>query len=156
MIKTAGRKIGGFCLCYHRRMKFICIALIGVLVPVAALSAPVCPSTQPAGVARITDVMATGRFVAYVPSELRVIDGKTTPASDASLEADLNVLRSRFDGIITYSAHSGTERVPDVAAKLGFRAVIMGIWDINNQTERANVIAAAKRTPRCRWRVRGQ
>ncbi|MBL8642391.1 MAG: hypothetical protein JNK21_00545 [Rhodospirillaceae bacterium] len=91
--------------------------------------------------------MATGRFIAYVPSELKVIDGKTTPVSEASLEADLKLLRPRFDGVITYSAHSGVERVPDVAARLGFRAVIMGMYDINNTAERANVIAAAKRTP---------
>lgn len=118
-----------------------------LIAPTLAMAAPTCPThAQPAGVARLADVMATGRFIAYVPSELRVIDGRTTPVNDASIEADLKVLRARFDGLITYSAHSGTERVPDVAAKLGYRAVIMGIYDINNKTERANVIAAAKRT----------
>jgi exo-beta-1,3-glucanase (GH17 family) len=129
-------------------MKAICAAVIAVVVPATVLAAPPCPQhAPPAGLKRIQDVMEAGRFVAYVPSELRVVDGKTTPVSDASLEADLKILRTRFDGLITYSAHSGVERVPDVAAKLGFRAVIMGMYDIADKTERTNVVAAAKRTP---------
>jgi len=122
--------------------------LIVLLAPALAMSAPLCPEgAAPAGLARIADVMATGRFIAYQPSELRIVNGKSTPASEVSIEADLKVLRPRFDGIITYGAHSGQDRIPDVAAKLGYRAVIMGIWDINDKTERANVAAAAKRAP---------
>ncbi|MBL8628786.1 MAG: hypothetical protein JNM81_04100 [Rhodospirillaceae bacterium] len=126
----------------------IVLAAIVALLPFAAFAAPICPTHPvPAGLARIQDVMGAGRFIAYVPTALRVIDGKTSPVTEADLEADLKVLRPRFDGLITYSAHSGNERVADVAARLGFRAVIMGIYDIGNKTERANVAAAAKRTP---------
>jgi exo-beta-1,3-glucanase (GH17 family) len=129
-------------------MNRIPVLLIALAASVPAVAQPVCPTRPtPVGVARIQDVMATGRFIAYQPSQLHVIDGKPTPVSDADIEADLRVLRGRFDGLITYGAHSGAERVPDVAAKLGYRAVIMGIWDVVDRAERANVVAAGRRAP---------
>jgi exo-beta-1,3-glucanase (GH17 family) len=116
------------------------------MIPNQARAAAVCPDGPPrAGVQRIADVMATGRFVAYQPTSLRMYDGRATEADDASMRDDLTVLRARFDGLITYSSLNGAERIPDIAASLGYRAVIMGIWDITNDAERANVIAAAKR-----------
>lgn len=123
--------------------------VFGLAVNIAvALAAPVCPShDQPAGLQRIRDVMATGRFVGYPPTSLQVFNGQSTQADDASMLEDLKVLRARFDGLITYSVLNGAERIPDLAAKLGYRAVIMGIYDITNVAERANVVAAAKRQP---------
>jgi exo-beta-1,3-glucanase (GH17 family) len=118
------------------------------LVPGPALADPVCPAhTPPAGLLRIAEVMATGRFVGYSPTSLKVFNGQTTPADDTSMLEDLKVLRTRFDGLITYSVLNGAERIPDLAASLGYRAVIMGIYDITNAAERANVVAAAKRQP---------
>lgn len=126
---------GGFCLW----------ALLG---PFAAWSAPLCPTgVAPKGAGLIADVMATGRFIAYQPTGLRFYDGKAAPVDETSIEADLKILRPRFDGLMTYSALNGAERIPDVAAQLGYRAVIMGIWDITNPRERANVVAAAFRQP---------
>lgn len=112
------------------------------------LAEPVCPAhAPPAGLARIAEVMATGRFVAYQPTALQVIDGRPTPADAAGIAADLRTLRPHFDGLVTYGAHSGGERIADVAATLGYRVVIMGVWDIHSPAERAAVIAAANRVP---------
>jgi exo-beta-1,3-glucanase (GH17 family) len=93
-------------------------------------------------------VMAQGRFVAYQPTALKAIAGKLTQASDASIRADLEVLRPWFDGLITYGAQNGNERVPDVAASLGFHAVVMGVWDPADRNEVANAIAAWRRNPK--------
>lgn len=114
-----------------------------------ALAVPACPQRPEADTARnrIQEVMAKGRFVAYVPTALKVVDGRTTPADEASIREDLKTLRPRFDGVITYSARDGIEWVPDVAASLGFKAVIMGIWDPGNTAEVANVAAAVTRNP---------
>lgn len=123
-------------------------ATIGALVCMAAVAAPVCP-THPAnaGVKTIQAVMATGRFVAYQPTSLQVIDGRLTQANVASIREDLKVLRPRFDGLATYGATNGAEKIPDIAAELGFRAVIMGIWDVRESADLNNVIAAARRHP---------
>ena len=93
----------------------------------------------------LKNVMASGRFVAYQPTALKAIDGKLTQADDASIRADLEALRPWFDGLITYGARNGNERVPDIAKSLGYRAVILGVWDISDEAEIANALAAWKR-----------
>jgi hypothetical protein len=89
--------------------------------------------------------MASARFVAYQPTGIQAIDGKVSNADEASIRSDLVALKPYFDGLITYSAINGAERVPDVALELGFRAVILGVWDIYNKTELANAVAAFSR-----------
>jgi exo-beta-1,3-glucanase (GH17 family) len=91
--------------------------------------------------------MARGRFIAYQPTELKLINGQPTQTSRASIAEDLRVLRTTFDGLITYGSHSGGEFIPDVAASLQFRAVIVGIWDIRDAKEVANAVAAWRRNP---------
>jgi exo-beta-1,3-glucanase (GH17 family) len=93
-------------------------------------------------------VMASGRFVAYQPTALKAIAGRLTQADDASIRADLETLRPWFDGLITYGAYNGNERVPDIAAELGFHAVIVGVWDPADANEVANALAAWRRNPK--------
>jgi exo-beta-1,3-glucanase (GH17 family) len=100
------------------------------------------------GTSLLQSVMARGRFVAYQPTALKVFDGKLTQASDDSIRADLSLLRPWFDGLIAYGAQNGNERVPDVAASLGFRAVVMGVWDPGDKNEVANAVAAWRRNPK--------
>lgn len=127
------------------------VTLISVLVCPTAAAAAACPNRQDrpasASVKAIRQVMATGRFVAYQPTSLQVINGRLTQADAASIREDLQVLRPRFDGLITYGATNGAEKIPDIAAELGFRAVIMGIWDVREAADLNNVIAAARRQP---------
>jgi len=91
--------------------------------------------------------MATGRFVDYDPTSFQVINGHSSRADEESILQDLKVLRPRFDGLITYTSTNGAEQIPDLAAHLGYRAVIMGIWDISSSQELENALAAAKRNP---------
>ena len=108
------------------------------------------PATKEATAAlgTLREVMATGRFIAYQPTQIRFHDGVATQADEAGIEADLRALRTRFDGLVTYSAANGAEKVADVAARLGFRSVIVGIWSFDDPREVANAIAAARRQPR--------
>ena len=92
--------------------------------------------------------MAKGRFIAYHPTSIAFWYGKPTQASTASIAADLKVLRPWFDGLITYSALHGADQVADIAAKLGYRAVIQGIWDPSNRHEVARALAVHKRHPK--------
>src|SRR5580698_673588 len=96
----------------------------------AARALPRSASTQ-----LLQHTMAHGRFVAYQPTALKAVNGVLSHADDASIRADLEVLRPWFDGLITYGAQNGNERVPDIAARLGFHAVIVGVWDPADKTE---------------------
>jgi exo-beta-1,3-glucanase (GH17 family) len=96
---------------------------------------------------RLQDAMAQGRFIAYQPTDLKVINGRPTQASRASIAEDLRVLRPTFDGLITYGSHSGGEFIADVAASLKFRSVIVGIWNIRDAQEVANAVAVWRRNP---------
>jgi exo-beta-1,3-glucanase (GH17 family) len=130
-------------------MRFIIAFILALILSAPAFAVDACaprPDAAPA-IARLQAVMATGRFIAYQPTALKVFDGNLTGADEASIEADLKVLRPWFDGLITYGALAGAERVPDVAAKLGFRAVIIGVWDPSNTEELNNALTAAKRHP---------
>ncbi len=135
---------------YMRLTRLILTFFIpGVLAPQLAAAAGVCNRSVAASSAllRLTNVMATGRFVDYDPTSLQVINGMSSRADEKSIIQDLKVLRPRFDGLITYTSINGAERVPDVAARLGYRAVIMGIWDVSSTQELENALAAAKRNP---------
>ena len=131
------------------------VLLVGVTLLLSVASVPavgrdaVCraePDVQPS-LAHLANRMAHGRFVAYQPTALQIIDGRATQADEASIADDLTVLRSRFDGLITYGSLNGAERIADVAARAGYKAVILGVWDLSNGVEISNEIAAWQRHP---------
>ncbi len=104
-------------------------------------------ATAHADTSLVQNIMANGRFVTFQPTALKAVRGQLTQASGAAILADLEMLRPWFDGLITYGAYNGNERVPDLAADLGFRAVIMGVWDPSDVRETANALAAWRRHP---------
>ncbi|PHS04098.1 MAG: exo-beta-1,3-glucanase [Blastopirellula sp.] len=54
----------------------------------------------------------------------------------SSLEADLKLLRPAFDGLILYGYDSSsTPRILYLAKQLGYKAVILGIWNIKETAE---------------------
>lgn len=105
------------------------------------------PPAQPA-LARLGAAMSQGRFIAYQPTQIRILDGHASRADAAGIGADLKALRPRFDALVTYGALNGADLVADVAATLGYRAVILGIWDVNDAAEVRAALAAAARQPR--------
>ena len=98
--------------------------------------------------ARLASVMSTGRFVTYQPTSLQVVNGQPTTAEPSSLRADLKVLRPHFDGLITYTATHGAEAIPAIAAALGYRAIIIGVWDPFDEEELNAALTTARSYPR--------
>jgi exo-beta-1,3-glucanase (GH17 family) len=125
------------------------VVLVAVPVRASALGGPVCQRHEEATpvLRRLKDVMMTGRFVAYNPTSLQIVNGRATHSNEASILEDLKVLRPRFDGLITYTSVNGAEEVPDIAARLGYRAVIVGVYDVESREELENALSAARRHP---------
>jgi exo-beta-1,3-glucanase (GH17 family) len=126
-------------------------ALVAVALTSGARAGPaLCgkySATIPA-LSRLRAALADGRFVAYEPTSLQVTNGVSTHADPDSIRADLQVLRPRFDSLITYGSNNGAEAIPGIAALLGFRAVIIGIWDPFNATELSAALTTARNNPR--------
>jgi exo-beta-1,3-glucanase (GH17 family) len=132
-------------------------APLGAWFATAALASASLAAAAPQGCPRNTDVrpvmqrlqeaMAQRRFIAYEPSSLRVVNGVVTPADPAGIHADLSVLRQKFDALITYDAVHGAEQIPAIATALGFRALIIGVWNPAADAELSAAIEAARRFP---------
>jgi exo-beta-1,3-glucanase (GH17 family) len=133
-----------------RNRLFGAIAAVATCFAAAASDANVVCGRNPAAARsmdRLESAMALGRFVGYEPTALQVVNGRATHADAASIRADLQVLRPRFDSLITYGSVDGAEQIPAVAASLGFRAVIVGVWDPFNRVQLDSAIAAAQAYP---------
>lgn len=115
----------------------LCIITLWLL-PVESLSAQTPP---------LPELIQHTRFIAYTPSSFSISAGKVNAAGKTGIQADLTLLRPFFDGLITYSATSGLEAIPRIAHELGYRAVILGIWDPASETEIQNVVQAVKKYP---------
>jgi exo-beta-1,3-glucanase (GH17 family) len=127
------------------------LTAIGALLCLCGLAqaGPVCAERQadrPA-LERLRTALAIGRFVAYHPTALQIHAGRASAADPASIRADLEVLRARFDGLITYGALDGHEAIPAIARELGFRALVIGVWDPSNAAELDAALVAAHRYP---------
>jgi exo-beta-1,3-glucanase (GH17 family) len=126
---TAGRLIAGLLQC-------LCLVSL-VASPAAAGDA----------ISRVREAIDTLRFVAYTPTDLRIVDGRVHPASKAQIRQDLEKLRDDFQGLVTYSSADGVEAVPAIAAELGYRAVIPGVWDPASESEINTAIGLARNWP---------
>ena len=107
------------------------LCLLVILAPVARAD----PERVPAALASV-------RFVAYTP---RGFDpGAGGPPPDrAALRADLALLRTRFDGLVTYSCANGLDQLAALARDAGFRAVVLGVWSPSDSGELGRALAAA-------------
>ena len=113
----------------------------------AAAPAPTCLRSSAAlpAVKRLGEALAHGRFVAYEPTSLHVVNGEVTSADPASIRADLVVLRRSFDALVTYDAVHGAESIPAIAAQLGYRALIIGVWNPADGKQLDAAIDAARK-----------
>jgi exo-beta-1,3-glucanase (GH17 family) len=112
-------------------------------------SVPACARRPPAAeqLTRLQTAMEHGRFIGYVPTSLQIVGGKPTRADPNTIRADLQLLRPRFDSLITYGALNGAEAIPAIAASLKFRAVIVGVYDPFNAAELNAALTAARNQP---------
>jgi exo-beta-1,3-glucanase (GH17 family) len=131
-------------------MRYPLLTALLLALPVSlAVAQPHCApgGAAAAALARLTSTMAHGRFVAYEPTSLRVIDGHFSTADPDSIRADLKALRPDFDGLITYDAVHGAQAIPAIAAQLAFRALIVGVWDPTDHVQLEAALEAAERYP---------
>lgn len=126
-----------------------CVSLLSAATASLAAAVPTCPERPAArpAVTRLQEALAHGRFVAYEPTSLRVVDGRVSAANAASIRDDLTVLRAHFDSLVTYDAVHGAENIPAIAAALKFRALIIGVWDPSEEADLQAAIEAARRFP---------
>lgn len=90
--------------------------------------------------------LKTTRFITYTPRSFSVVRGTVTPATAQAIRSDLLLMKPWFDGIVTYSATNGLEAVPRIARELGFREVLLGIWDPTSAEEMGKAIVEIART----------
>lgn len=126
---------------------FLSLLLLALYATVAAAGECGVHDASAAAVARLRSAMAQGRFVAYEPTALSVAEGRVHAADAPSIRADLALLRQRFDALVTYDAIHGAENIPPIAAELGFRALIIGVWDPTDEAQLTAALAAARRYP---------
>jgi exo-beta-1,3-glucanase (GH17 family) len=101
------------------------------------------PESQPAPRARLEDALASVRFVAYTPRGFDPNQG-SEPVARTAIRADLAALRPHFDGLVTYASTRGLDAVPAVARELGYRAVVVGVWDPADPDELARAFESAR------------
>jgi exo-beta-1,3-glucanase (GH17 family) len=97
---------------------------------------------------RLRAALAHGRFIAYQPTSLQVVNGRSTDADPESVRADLAVLRRRFDSLVTYRADQRASTIAQQAQRLGFRALIIGVWNPFDPGELEAALATARASPR--------
>lgn len=94
----------------------------------------------------LTNKEEPGRMICYTPSEL-------DPRNEAnqgrlltsSIRADLSALRPAFDGLVLYGYHEQcTPRVLAVAKELGYRGILLAIWNPKSMAEVDGVAALAR------------
>jgi exo-beta-1,3-glucanase (GH17 family) len=81
-------------------------------------------------------------MIAYNPSNINP-DGPLPEASQLSklIVSDLRCLRSGFDGLILYSYRQEiTPLICEHAAALGYKAILLGIWDPKSREQIAGVV----------------
>lgn len=91
--------------------------------------------------------MLRGRFISYEPTSLQLANGAATTAAPASIRADLSVLREKFDSLITYDTIHGAGEIAPIASALGFRALVIGVWNPGADRELNAAAQAARRFP---------
>ncbi len=123
-------------------MKFFRYVLLTILLSLWVMAAADAAATN------LGTVLKNARFMAYTPRSFSVVNGQAQPASLDGITADLRLLRTDFDSLITYSCSNGLELVPAVAEKLKYIAVIIGIWDPKSEIEIRNTIRLAKKHPK--------
>jgi exo-beta-1,3-glucanase (GH17 family) len=92
----------------------------------------------------LRDRLFEPRYVAYSPTNWNPEAANAIFPSDESIRQDLQVLRrAGFDGLVTYGGRVSLV-VPRIAEQIGFRGILLGVWDPTDSMEMENVKLAAR------------
>lgn len=121
--------------------------MLAVLLACSLLIAPAAPAGDvPPFLAYLASTAAPATLIAYNPSGYdprRPLPADGYPAEE--IRADLAALRPGFDGLVLYAYQPGlTPVIVAAAADLGYRAVLLGIWDPKSAVERDGVARLAR------------
>jgi|SRR5579872_781314 len=96
-------------------------------------AAPLANASTPA-VRRDAPVVPKAVWVAYAPTHYYPAANPPVLPSEESIRADLVVLRAAgFSGLVTYGAQLAG--IPQIAQRLGFTSMLLGVWTPGDATE---------------------
>jgi exo-beta-1,3-glucanase (GH17 family) len=131
-------------------MRLVCCLLLCMNVVLAAV--PVQPRPSPLRRAEefpffnyLKGRTPKAALVAYSPTDYDPRPASRRSPAKESLAADLAALRPAFDGLILYGYDA--DLTPDIVAEAqrqGYRAVVLGIWDVTSATELAGTATLVK------------
>ncbi|MEZ6067489.1 MAG: hypothetical protein R3B90_17670 [Planctomycetaceae bacterium] len=86
------------------------------------------------------------RLIGYTPTGIDPRQpAQNLQVKSSSLKADLQAIRSRFNGLVLYGYNEGsTPRIVALAAELGFEAIVLGVWEVRSADEIDGVAALAR------------
>jgi exo-beta-1,3-glucanase (GH17 family) len=86
------------------------------------------------------------KLICYTPSELDPrVEANQGKLLTSSIRADLVALRPAFDGLVLYGYHEQcTPRIVAVARELGYRGMVLAIWNAKSAAEIDGVAALAR------------
>ena len=86
--------------------------------------------------------LKTLEWIAYSPTHFN--PKKDIYPSTENIKLDLEALREKgFQGIVTYGCEHSLAQIPFIAREVGFKGIIMGIWNIKDEKELSAAITAA-------------
>ena len=115
-------------------MKRVGSTLIGMLVATVVGTGCIVPR----------NLFETLKWCAYAPTNFDPEHG--VYPSEASIREDLRVakINQGCEGVIFYGSDNTLGQIPRIARELGYKGVIMGVWNPKSQEEIQNAIAAAR------------
>jgi exo-beta-1,3-glucanase (GH17 family) len=118
----------------NARLPYLLVAALGLALSGAAGAAD--PDKRFPLFAYLTGE-PTPALIAYTPSQLDPRqEANQRRLATSSIRADLEALRTAFDGLILYGYHEAcTPRIVAVAKELKFRAVLLAVWDAKSAAE---------------------
>ena len=86
------------------------------------------------------------KLICYTPSELDPrVEANQGRLLTSSIRADLTALRPAFDGLVLYGYHEAcTPRIVALARELGYRGILLAIWNPKSAAEIDGVAALAR------------
>lgn len=87
------------------------------------------------------------RFVAYCPTGWDPSSTNRAQPATEGIRKDLETLRPYCDGLVLYSSVPPTAEIFRQARAMGFRGILLGVWDVRNPEEMNACMALAKRFP---------
>src|SRR5581483_4978208 len=137
------------------RMFRLFLAAAGLMLVPASTAVPAIHVPREAGEAELLDGISVDcsqpvdkewiqkvnriRWVAYSSPKPNSEEGFYQPTSEAIYQDLLALKKANFTGLITYgSAGIMGRQFLEIAQSLGYKGIIMGIWDPGNQAELSN------------------